>query len=139
MAVGITKAKEPLPTFSEMYSSKDPSRFVRVKAGHEFEFSDGEFIVFAFMDGDASSKPVLHFGLVPIKQPDLSSHVLHGLGIVATRPDEKGTPRLGLVQDEAGSAAQMLNSGANLPHFPLHYLLLMSISSVLNLSLVMMS
>ena len=58
VAVGLSSHTN-LPTYKEMYENEQDPRFVRKKAGHRFEFSDGKFAVITDMDGDATFKPIL--------------------------------------------------------------------------------
>ena len=62
VAVGLSSHTN-LPTYKEMYENEQDPRFVRKKAGHRFEFSDGKFAVIADMDGDATFKPILRVSL----------------------------------------------------------------------------
>ena len=104
MAVGLSTADD-LPTYNDLYSAKDPSRYVCVKAGREFEFSDGEsFVVMAYMDGGATAKPVLRLGLVPLRDTDMAASVRRQLGLVVSVPDDEGmkAPQTGLVQSASG-------------------------------------
>ena len=87
VAVGLSSVTNQ-PTYGQMYKEKDPARFVRHKAGRDFEFSDGSFIVKVFMDGGASSKPVLHVGLVPIDEADLASDIRKKLGMPIVKIDD---------------------------------------------------
>ena len=76
VAVGLTSHTN-LPTYKEMYSKKDDSRFTRRQAGQRFEFSTagGKFIVIAEMDGDATFKPVLRVSLIPKDEDLLGSNI----------------------------------------------------------------
>ena len=79
MAVGITSHTN-LPTYKEMYSGKDDSRFTRRNAGQKFEFSTagGKFILIAEMDGDSTLKPVLRVSLIPKDESLLGSNIRYG-------------------------------------------------------------
>ena len=76
VAVGLTSHTN-LPTYKEMYSGKDDSRFTRRNAGQKFEFSTagGKFIVIAEMDGDSTLKPVLRVSLIPKDESLLGSNI----------------------------------------------------------------
>ena len=80
MAVGITSHTN-LPTYKEMYSGKDDSRFTRRNAGQKFEFSTagGKFILIAEMDGDSTLKPVLRVSLIPKDESLLGSNIRYGI------------------------------------------------------------
>ena len=80
MAVGLTSHTN-LPTYKEMYSGKDDSRFTRRNAGQKFEFSTGggKFIVIAEMDGDSTLKPVLRVSLIPKDESLLGSNIRYGI------------------------------------------------------------
>ena len=75
LAVGLTSHTQ-IPSYKEMYNTKDDNRFVRKNAGHRFEFSDGKkFIIIADMDGDSTSKPILRVGLVPLNDGLLGANI----------------------------------------------------------------
>ena len=80
VAVGLTSHTN-LPTYKEMYSGKDDSRFTRRNAGQKFEFSTagGKFIVIAEMDGDSTLKPVLRVSLIPKDESLLGSNIRYGI------------------------------------------------------------
>jgi len=82
VAVGITSHTN-LPTYKEMYSGKDDSRFTRRNAGQKFEFSTagGKFILIAEMDGDSTLKPVLRVSLIPKDESLLGSNIRTRLGM----------------------------------------------------------
>ena len=111
VGVGIS-GTDDLPTYKEMYSNKDDKRYRTEKSGSEFEFSEGNFIVFAFMDGGARSKPVLHLGLGPIKEDDVASSIRKKLGLPVTRKDDENHPKVGQVQKPSSltNNAQTLKS-----------------------------
>ena len=82
LAVGLTSHGLDLPTYDDMYDGHNSDgKFVRRKAGHRFEFSDGQFVVVAQMDGDATFKPVLHLVFAPIASEWLAPSVRHQLGM----------------------------------------------------------
>ena len=109
-AVSLTPASKTPPTFDQLYSKKDPSRFIRVKAGREFEFSDGHFILMAFMDAD-TSKPVFRVGVVPTDEKDIASSIRKQLKLPILRRDdirltdkrENQQPQIGLVQTSSAT------------------------------------
>ena len=80
MAVGITSHTN-MPTYKEMYSGKDDSRFTRRNAGQKFEFSTagGKFILIAEMDGDSTLKPVLRVSLIPKDESLLGSNIRYAI------------------------------------------------------------
>jgi len=82
VAVGLTSHTN-LPTYKEMYSKKDDSRFTRRQAGQRFEFSTAgsKFIIIAEMDGDATFKPVLRVSLIPKDEDLLGSNIRTKLGM----------------------------------------------------------
>ncbi len=114
--VGLTSGGGSAPSYSQMYSKKDPRRYVRVKAGRGYEFSDGALIAMAFMDGGSSSKPVLRVRLIPIDNLDLAALVRRRLGMPVSRADDvagRGTgeeeegdsPQVGRVVTESNGAS----------------------------------
>ena len=112
--VGLTAGGDPAPSYGDMYGKKDARRYARVKAGREFEFSDGTLIAMAFMDGGSSSKPVLRVRLIPRDDLDLAAGVRRRLGLPVSRGDdvaerrsagddeESSSPQVGRVTDNSG-------------------------------------
>ena len=81
LAVGLSSHTK-LPTYKEMYTQKGKdTRFVRRQAGRRFEYSDGQFIVIADMDGDTFFKPILRVGMVPRDNNLLGSNIRQKLGL----------------------------------------------------------
>ena len=82
VAVGLTSHGSDLPSYDDMYDGQNSDgKFVRRKAGHQFEFSDGQFVIVAQMDGDATFKPVLHLVVAPIASEWLAPSVRKQLGM----------------------------------------------------------
>ena len=106
LAVGLS-SRDKVPSYDYMYSGQDESRFIRHQAGREFEFSDGEFIVIARMDGGSSYKPILHLGLVPLSQGNLAESIKRNLGMAVVKKDDlrvvKEPQQSEIVQSTSGS------------------------------------
>ena len=107
-AVGLSSGQNA-PTFDELYGEKDPKRFVRHRGGRDFEFSDGEFLVFGRMDGGSTFKPVLHLGLVPLGDEDMAATLRKQIGLPVVQEDDKGPveepPQFGLMSSTSDAAA----------------------------------
>ena len=114
LAVGLS-SRDRVPSYDYMYSGKDNSRFIRHQAGREFEFSDGEFIVIARMDGGSTYKPVLHLGLVPLSQGNLAESIKMNLGMAIVQKDD-----LRVVKEPQQSEIVQSTSGASSSWWRLH-------------------
>lgn len=129
VAVGLSRADQT-PNYKEMYSTKDLDRFVRVKAGREFEFSDGKFIVMAYMDGGTNSKPIVRLGLVPIDEADLAARLRRKLGMPVAQRDDL-TKQKRQQEDEASSllvSAAASGAPCAQPQTRLNWLLVMGMA-----------
>ncbi len=113
--VGVTDAASQL-SYKDMYKGKDPRRFERAKSGREFEFSDGELIAMAFMDGGATSKPVLRVRLMPRDDHDLAAVVRRRLGMAVTRADDVRERAAAAADGAAPQVGQVMDSAANKVH-----------------------
>ena len=125
LAVGLTSHGQDLPSYDDMYDGQNSEgKFVRRKAGHRFEFSDGQFVVVAQMDGDATFKPVLHLVFAPIASEWLAPSVRRQLGMKVipenglmleelvsknTQKRQEDQPTVGHVHSTSASAANSLN------------------------------
>ena len=119
LAVGLSSHSD-LPSYQEMYTSKNDARFVLRQSGSRFEFSDGKFIVIADMDSHSTYKPILRVALVPRDNDLLASNIRTQLGLKQvdykpldyynyqkTQEHKNIQPSVvGLVQSTTGSSAE---------------------------------
>ena len=109
LAVGLSFGGPDLPTYNQMYSSNDPTKFIRRPAGQSFEFSDGEYLIIARMDGSSRSKQILHLAIAPMSNGALADSIRKELGMkdspyIRQRKQGGDEPVYGLVQGQASVA-----------------------------------